>query len=248
MPELTQLLHLIEELPGYRRLADELQQPEGKPEVIVPDAAKPYLLAALYLKLRLPMLVVTAQPKSSKKLYEQLSFWCHPTQVRLLPEPDVLPYERIASDASTELERLQVLFTLAKSKAPLIVVSALALAWKTTPRSDFLDTYHTVNAGMNIEPLHLLSRWEAIGYRVEHIVEVPGTISHRGGIIDIYPVASALPARLEFFGNTVESIRLFDPATQRSQTRVSSIAIGPATELLTPHFPYQTEYTGILVW
>lgn len=73
-----------------------------------------------------------------------------------------------------------------------------------------------------------------MGYRLGNIVEVPGTISHRGGIIDIYPSTSDLPARLEFFGNTIDSIRLFDPAGQRSLRAVSSIAVAPATEKLTP--------------
>jgi transcription-repair coupling factor (superfamily II helicase) len=235
-PDLTQLLHLVDELPDYHRLETELVEQRGSPRVVVLDAAKPFLIAALYLRRRLPMLVVTAQPENSKKLYEQLSIWCHATQIRYLPEPDTLPYERIASDVSTELERLRVLFALSNRSAetPLIVASAPGLAWKTTPHNAFISTHHTVDVGMNMEPLELLSRWEAMGYRRESIVEVPGTIGHRGGIVDIYPPNSDLPVRLEFFGNTVESIRLFDPATQRSQTGVSSITISPATELLTP--------------
>ncbi|MDO8688352.1 MAG: CarD family transcriptional regulator, partial [Dehalococcoidales bacterium] len=71
------------------------------------------------------------------------------------------------------------------------------------------------------------------GYRLESMVAVPGTMSHRGGIIDIYPPTSDLPARLEFLGNTIDSIRLFDPADQRSLRTVSSLAIAPATEWLT---------------
>ena len=59
------------------------------------------------------MLVVTAQPENSKKLYEQLLTWCASSEVKLFPEPDALPYERIVSDTSTELERLQVLSALA---------------------------------------------------------------------------------------------------------------------------------------
>jgi len=99
---------------------------------------------------------------------------------------------------------------------------------------------------MDVEPLKLLSRWENMGYRMENIVEVPGTISHRGGIIDIYPATNNLPARLEFFGNTIDSIRLFDPANQRSLRAVSSITIGLATELLAPLLSSQTELESIL--
>jgi len=235
---LTQLLHLIEEMPAYRQLVDELQQPNGNTRAVVLDAAKPYLIAALHHSLRLPMLIVTAQPENCKKLYEQLLTWGDSSQVRLFPEPDALPYERIASDTSTEIERLQALSALANiddgDDVPLIIASVPAFIQKTTPYKDFVSASHTIKLGMNIEPFRLLHRWEDMGYRIENMVEVPGTISHRGGIIDIYPPTSDRPTRLEFFGNTVDSIRLFDPTNQRSLTAVSSIAIGPATELLTP--------------
>jgi len=231
-------LRLVDEVPAYRRLVGELREPDGDRMVAVLDAAKPYLVAALYRSLRLPMLVVTAQPENSKQLYEQLSTWCGSERIKLFPEPDVLPYERVASDASTEMERLQVLSILINNtpttQAPLIVASAAALMQKTTPHHDFVAACHNLEVGTEVEPFDLLSRWQAMGYRLESMVEVPGTISHRGGIVDIYPPTSDLPARLEFFGNTVESIRLFDPASQRSQTKISSITVIPATELLTP--------------
>ena len=233
--DLTQLLHLIEQMPVYHQLIDELKRQSSNTRVAVLDAAKPYLIAALYQNLKLPMLVVTAQPENSKKLYEQILIWSGSSRVKLFPEPDALPYQRIASDTSTELERLQVLSALAKPlSAPLIVTSAPAFMQKITPYRDFTATGHTIKLGMDVDPFKLLSRWEAMGYRIENIVEVPGTISHRGGIIDIYPATNNLPARLEFFGNTIDSIRLFDPTSQRSLRAVSEVAISPATELLTP--------------
>jgi len=247
---LSQLLHLIEEMTAYRQLVGELQQPGGIARAVVLNAAKPYLIAALYQSRRLPMLVVTAQPENCKKLHEQLLAWCNSTQVKLFPEPDALPYQRIASDTSTEVERLQVLSALANidsdDNVPLIITSAPAFMRKIMLHNDFISACHTIKLGMDIEPLHLLSRWQAMGYRVENIVEVPGTVGHRGGIIDIYPPTSDLPARLEFFGNTVDSIRLFDPTNQRSLTRVSSIAIGPATELLAPGLSSKLELESLL--
>ena len=236
--DLSQLLHLVEEMPSYRQLIDELRESKDNTKVAMLDAAKPYLIAALYQSLHRPMMVVTAQPESCKKLYEQLLTWCPSGQVRLFSEPDALPYERIASDTPNELERLQVLSALAniaeEQDASLIVASAPAFMQRTTAYSDFIASGHIVKVGMDIEPFQLLRRWEAMGYRVENVVDVPGTISHRGGIIDIYPPTSDLPARLEFFGNTIDGIRLFDPAGQRSLREVSSVAVGPATELLTP--------------
>ena len=240
MPDLSRLLNLIEQMPVYRQLLEGLKK-RGDSNVVVLDAAKPYLIAALYESLRLPMLVVTAQPEGCKKLHEQLLSWCHSSQVKLFPEPDALPYERLASDTATELERVQVLTSLvgcnsgeSDADAPLVVASAPAIMGKTPLHSDFISTCHTIKLGMNIDPLRLLGKWEAMGYRMESMVEVPGTMSHRGGIIDVYPPTSELPVRLEFFGDTIDSIRFFDPVTQRSTDKVSSVAVGPATELLAP--------------
>ena len=88
---LTQLLSLIEEMPAYRQLVQELLGQINNIKVAVLDAAKPYLIAALYHTQQQPILVVTAQPENSKKLYEQLLTWCNSTRVKLLPEPDTLP-------------------------------------------------------------------------------------------------------------------------------------------------------------
>ncbi|MFC2014700.1 transcription-repair coupling factor [Chloroflexota bacterium] len=239
--DFTRLLQLTEEMPVYRRLVDELEKNNGSTGASIVDSAKPYLLASLRGRLPSAMLLVTAHAENSRKLYEQLLTWCPSAEIRLFPEPDVLHYERIASDTSTELERLQVLSALAttvrdtnmpRAKPPFIVTSAAALMQKVMPNSDFTASVHSVTAGMEIEPLQLLRRWQAIGYRLEGMVETPGTISHRGGIIDIFPPTSDLPARLEFFGNSIESIRLFDPLSQRSQEAVQSITISPATELI----------------
>jgi transcription-repair coupling factor (superfamily II helicase) len=235
--KLTQLLPLIDELPAYKQLTNELKQQKADARVAVLNAAKPCVIAALYQSLQLPVLVITAQPENSKKLYEQLLSWCPPAQVKIFPESNALPYQRIASNTLTELERIQVLSILANSTAkantPLVVASIPALIQKIIRYHDFTAAIHTIKTGMVIEPLQLLTRWETIGYRTENIVEVPGNISHRGGIIDIYPPTSDLPARIEFFGNSIESIRLFDPVTQRSLTSVPEITIVPATELLT---------------
>jgi transcription-repair coupling factor (superfamily II helicase) len=249
MPELAPLLKLIEEMPAYRRLKDGLRHPGNNLTLTVLEAAKPYLMAALYQDLRRPLLVVTAQPEAAKNLYEQLLAWGG-AGAGLFPEPDSLPYQRIASDTSAELGRLKVLSTLAcphgDRRSPLVVTSALALMQKMARYGDFSGACHTIKVGQEIEPLDLLRRWETMGYRLENLVEVPGTISHRGGIVDIYPASRELPARLEFYGNTVDGIRLFDPLTQRSQEALSSLSVTPATELLKPLQSRREELAAIL--
>ncbi|MEK7353314.1 MAG: DEAD/DEAH box helicase, partial [Chloroflexota bacterium] len=241
--DLSKLLSLIEEMPAYRRLVDELEKKGDTSRAAVLDAAKPYLIAALHQRLTVPMLIVTSQPESSRKLYEQLLAWCPSIDIKLFPEPESLPYEFVATDTSSEMERLQALAALANiggddnastKGSPVIIASAAAFMQKVTPFSEFTSAAHTIKQDMEVEPFQLLGRLQAMGYVAEDMVELPGTVSHRGGIIDIYPSTGARPVRLEFWGNTIDNIRFFDPVSQRSVKEVSSITIAPATELLTP--------------
>jgi len=214
---------------------EELKQPGGSASISVLDAAKPYIMAVVYKELGLPMLVVTAQPENSRKLQEQIAAWANIPAV-LFPEPVNLPYQRAVSDDSMMMERIQVLSLLANSELnkepPLVVASAPAIMQKVADFHHFTSAWHKLKLGADIEPLSLIHRWQGMGYKLESVVEVPGNISRRGGIVDIYPPTSELPARLEFFGNTIDSIRLFDPVSQRSLKAVSQVDIGPAGEML----------------
>jgi transcription-repair coupling factor (superfamily II helicase) len=236
LPDLSLLLELIKGEPAYRQLLANLQKQKNN-EAEVLNAARPFLIAALYRELHVPLLVVTAQPENAKKLYEQLLNWLDAGVLRIFPELDTLPYERMAPDATTQLERIQTLasltnFNSAVAEPPLILTSAPALISKIPSYKDFISACHNIKAGLNIKPITLLENWEAMGYEMENLVEVPGTMSHRGGIVDIYPPTSEMPVRIEFFGDTVDSIRFFDTVSQRSITGVDAVTICPATEML----------------
>ncbi|NWF78073.1 MAG: transcription-repair coupling factor [Chloroflexi bacterium] len=236
---LSPLLALLQEVPAYRELVGELSTAKGEHKAIILDAAKPYLIAALYGELNLPIMVVTAQPDGARKLYEQLRVWCSPSaELHRLPELDFLPYDRsqLSAVSYQMMERLRTLATLAlyegSDKPPLVVTSALAIMSKTMPGRDFVAACHVLKPGMVAEPLELLRRWQSLGYEAEDVVELPGQICKRGGIVDVFPPCSQLPVRIEFFGNQIESLRCFDPESQRSTSPVSSVVITPAKEFI----------------
>ncbi len=250
------LLPLLKEAPAYKQLVGQLATAKAEHKTEVLDAAKPYFIAALYEEFNSPLVVMVAQPDRARKLYEQLQVWC-PSSANLyrFPELDFLPYEHLPSSVSTILERLQVLAVLAlyrngdkppfapensanfRGPPPLIITSALAAISKTIPPEDFASACHTLSRGMSADPFDLLHRWQGMGYEFEDMVEVPGQLSKRGGIIDIFPVYSQSPARIEFFGNQIESIRLFNPENQCSTKPISSITITPAKEILGGVYP-----------
>ena len=206
---------------------------EGHERASLIDAAKPFLLAGLSL----PMLVITPNIERAKALRDELVAWCSPEQTILLfPELDVLPYERLTPDLSTVQKRLSVLATLCQSgqTSPLIIASAHALSHKTVSATDFASTCLLVKSGMHIDMSRFVTHCVEIGYETGEIVEAPGDVSKRGGIIDIFSPNNDNPARIEFFGDEVESIRWFDPASQRSVEPAESLAIVPAREMLLP--------------
>ena len=200
------------------------------------DSAKPCLVAALRSKLGRPIVVVTPRDANATALYEQVSLWSSsPENVHLFPEPDTLPYESRGWDPSIALDRIRVLDLLVKdtrSKAPVIVTSVPALALKTLSPQRYAELGFKVRAGGRLVPRELIERLMAAGYEHDAAVEVPGTYTRRGGIIDVYPPTEDRPIRLDFFGDEVESVRGFDPGTQASVENLSSVRIGPARESL----------------
>ncbi|MBE7551420.1 MAG: transcription-repair coupling factor [Anaerolineales bacterium] len=114
--------------------------------------------------------------------------------------------------------------------APLLVISARALMSHTLPPGEF--TLMQFNVGQQINLNEVIGQWVGLGYQPEEVVEVPGSFSRRGGILDIFPPSAAMPIRIELFGDEIDSLRYFDPVTQRSDARLNSFTVGPAIEPL----------------
>jgi transcription-repair coupling factor (superfamily II helicase) len=233
---LTRLFELTKEMPACRALSSRIKNGEKESLASVMEGAKPYLLAALSRELARPMLIVTAEPEGSRRLYEQILGWDSNMSAYLFPESDTLPYQRLIPDTSAETERIRILSMLLDHApaSPVIVTSISALMQKLTPVRDFKPACFTLKMGTDIPLLEFLSKLQKAGYRTENTVSLPGDVSHRGGIVDVFPPASEAPVRIEFFGNTIDSIRLFDATTQRSVRDVSAVVISPARELFTP--------------
>ncbi len=256
---LSGLLDLIEGLPSYRELTERLRAQEtAASSSISPltlnllSSARPYLIAALQSDLNSPLLVVTARPEQANQLHSQLRLWsARPESVLLFPEPNALPYERIAWNTETIQQRMRVLATLLRvdrdgATPPIVIASSRALMQKTIPVREFQAGVHTLQQGQTISLEKMLARWVSLGYEPASLVEQPGTFSRRGGIIDVFPPQSDWPVRIELFGDEIESLRLFEPDTQLSRQRVPSFSLVPASEALPQLGPSAAQSAGQL--
>ena len=226
---------LLESAPQYQRLRESLARSRVRTRVQVLADAVPFTLATLWQGLGVPTLVITPRPEDARRMHDQLVIWSgREDSVLHFPESEALPFERLVSDVDTTHQRLRTLSTLAESdgQAPIVVASTAAVTQKTIDRESFVSSSHTLHRSQHIDLDDLLDQWRRMGYQFESAVYAPGLASRRGGILDIYPVGLPLPARIELWGNEIDSIRLFDPATQRSTDMVDSLHVAPARETL----------------
>ena len=185
--------------------------------------------------------LVTDRADHALQLHDELAFWLPDISRYIFSEPNPLFYEDAAWGTTTRRERLQTLTGLAayhlpfmeKPASPLIVVtSARALMTRTLPRRDFLKASKQIKVGQSLSLNSLLEEWVQIGYQPSDTVLEPGQFSHRGGLLDIWPQSEPAPVRLDFFGDEIDTIRRFDPGSQRTVDKLEDVLITPAREYL----------------
>ncbi|HQU37547.1 MAG TPA: transcription-repair coupling factor, partial [Anaerolineales bacterium] len=205
-----------------------------------PRAARLPILAALLEDIGGPILFITDRSDHALSLYDELGFWVKSPRYHFA-EPNPLFYEQAAWGVTTRRDRLQTLTTLSTfhlpftqkpESPPVFVTSVRSLMTRTMPRRDFLKACKKLSVNQTIQPDTLLRSWAEIGYQRVNTVLEPGQFSSRGGILDIWATAEMMPVRLDFFGDEIETIRRFDPASQRTIEKLDSVLVTPAREYL----------------
>ncbi|MEZ4501068.1 MAG: transcription-repair coupling factor [Dehalococcoidia bacterium] len=206
-----------------------------------PDSAKAVAAALLWRRSRRPTLLVVARETDAEAMAEQLRSWAG-LEALHYPSHGRLPYAREAPEPDTVWRRIEILSRLARGEgAPLVIASAAAVAEHTLRPSDLSRGPGLVSVGRRLSLERLAIGLVEAGYVVEPIVEAPGQAARRGGLLDVWPAASARPVRIELFGDEVESIRTFSAQSQRTLSRLDEVHIGPATEW----FPERHDLTHI---
>ncbi len=153
------------------------------------------------------------------------------TQVRGLPDWETLPYDRFSPHPEIVSQRLATLSAVAEWTRGIVVVSAATLMLRVAPRRHVIGSRFDLRVGhaLNLDAEKL--RLEAAGYRNVPQVFDPGDFAVRGGLLDVFPMGARTPFRIELFDQDIESIRIFDPETQRSQEKIDAIELLPGREV-----------------
>ena len=156
------------------------------------------------------------------------------TSLALFPRWETFPYESTAPHVGLIARRMNALHQIRTISTAKVVTSIEAVMQRLMPVETFLKTVLQLKVGAGIERAVLTAGLLRLGYRRVSVVEIPGEFSIRGGIVDIFSTAYPEPLRAEFLGETVESLRLFDPATQKSTAKMDRAIVLPAREYLRP--------------
>lgn len=236
------MLKTIQSLKSYQRLVEDLSAGILVPGLALLRSARLPVLAALAQDLKRPILLLTDRADRALTLLDELSFWLPDAPRQIFPEPNPLFYEQAAWGSLTRRDRLQSLTLLGAyhlpgipkpETPPVIVASVRALMTRTLPRREFLKATRILKLSQRITPDALQRNWVELGYEHTDTVLEPGQFTHRGGILDVWTPSQTDPARIEFFGDEIDTIRIFNPATQRTTRNLNDLLITPARELLT---------------
>ncbi|MDA0797118.1 MAG: transcription-repair coupling factor [Chloroflexi bacterium] len=232
---------MLDKVPAYREAVSKLGTGVAQTATL-PEAAKPFVLAALAKRASGPVVIICPHPDDSRRMAELIQAYAgDDAPIFHFAESEVLPYERLSVEAGTVHERLAALGALHgyidddAAQPPIIVTSVTGLMQKTISPELMRSTTHVFRADDKISIDETLLKWVGMGYTVGALVEEPGSAARRGDIVDIHGPGHRYPVRIDLWGNRIDTVRIFESASQRSTDHIPALRVLPAAELLPSH-------------
>ena len=237
LPFVREIFAELEHGPGFERVRRHLSLGAGRRRVsgLTPTAQ------ALYLPLmaraaKQPVIVIVADNKAAEALEPLVKAGCDltgavdPARVVRFPAHDVLPFENLSPHPDVQEQRAAALWKLATNAVEILIAPVESAAMKLFDLDYYAGLAVTLKRGEELDIEVLTAHLGSVGYTQMDLVEMPGQFTRRGGILDVYSPESDRPVRVEFFGDEIETIRKFDPETQRSQSGLDEAQLLPLTE------------------
>jgi len=178
-----------------------------------------------------PWVILTSQASEAEALAEDLRT-VGAEGVEFFPDLEILPFDHRSADRHLVNQRVETLAALAAGRVRFLVTSVPAWMRKVMPPADLDQTAFALRAGAALDLGEFASRLQGMGYREVGLVQEPGDFAVKGGIVDLFTPTEDEPVRLEFFGEELESLRRFDPVTQRSTGRIDEARVLPCSQVL----------------
>ncbi len=237
LPFVRDLMADLESSAAFERARRHLAGGTGRRRVSGLTATARALYLPYFVRAgQAPALVIVSDNKAAEALHTAVLAACELTgvldreEVLRLPAHDVLPFENLSPHPDIQEQRAAALWKLASGSARLVIAPVEAACMKLFGRDFYAGLALRLNKGEEHMPEMLIEHLLSVGYTRVDVVEMPGQVTVRGGILDAYSPEMDRPVRIDFFGDEIESIRKFDPDTQRSSSQMDSALLLPLTE------------------
>jgi transcription-repair coupling factor (superfamily II helicase) len=237
LPFVRDLFADAEKIPVFARVASHLRANTGRIRVTgLNPAAKSLLVPLLQKAAARPLLVVVKNNEAADELlpvvqaFAELTGGAAADTIVSLPTRDVLPFQNLSPHPEIQEQRAIALWKIASGAASIVIVPVVAAATRLRSVDFYSDLARTIRRGETLDTTLLVQHLNAVGYNSTDVVEMPGEYALRGGILDVYSPEADRPLRVELFGDEIESIRKFDPATQRSSSPADEAVLLPLSE------------------
>ena len=237
LPFVREIFAEVEQLPAFTRVASHLRESAERMSVTgLSSPAKALIVVLLRRTVERPFVLVVADNRAAEELLPVLRAFCELTgaadtdSIVSLPARDVLPFQNLSPHPEIQEERATALWKIATGRASIVVTPVTATTILLRPAEYYADLARVLRRGETFDLEKLLEHLNTVGYISTDVVEMPGQYAARGGILDVYSPEADRPVRVEFFGDEIESMRKFDPASQRSSNPVDEALLLPLTE------------------
>src|SRR5664279_1632645 len=237
LPFVREIFAELEHASGFERVRRHLSLGAGRRCVSGMTATARSLYVPLMARAaKQPVIVVVADNKAAEALEPMLRAGCEltgaidPNRVVRLPAHDVLPFENLSPHPDVQEQRAAALWKLVTGTVDILIAPVEAAGLKLFDRDYYAGLAVTLKRGEEVDVEVLTGHLASVGYTQMDLVEMPGQFTRRGGILDVYSPEHDRPVRIELFGDEIETIRKFDPETQRSQSGLDETQLLPLTE------------------
>ncbi len=237
LPFVRELMADLESSTAFERVRRHLAGGTGRRRVSGLTATARALYLPYFVRAgQAPALVIVSDNKAAEALHAAVLAACDLSgaldrdEVLRLPAHDVLPFENLSPHPEIQEQRAAALWKLATGGARLVIAPVEAACMKLFGRDYYAALALELRKGEEHIPEMLVEHLLSVGYTRVDVVEMPGQVTVRGGILDVYSPEMDRPVRIDFFGDEIESIRKFDPETQRSSSQMDSALLLPLTE------------------
>ena len=237
LPFVREIFADVEKSPAFLRAVARVKGGAGRIRVSgLTPTGKALFYSLLQRATSRPLVVVVSDNRAMDDLLPvvrslaELTGAVAPESVIGLPAYDVLPFENQSPHPEIQEARATALWRIATGAANVVITPFSAASMRLRDASFYADLARVVRRGEMMDPERLVEYLRLVGYNQVDVVEMPGEFAHRGGLLDVYPPESDRPVRIELFGDEVESIRTFDPGTQRSATATEEAVLLSLTE------------------